>query len=233
MSTNLPSLPSQQDIAEMSRLRQIMEGANLPAVQEPVRAHYSGGSDGVRRPLNEGYVAPPAYSPVGLTGREDVDAMKAILERLNAVNGEDTEVLRETVPTSAPRLPNVASGPYEVAILLKESANGAELRSYDVINASRQPVVEGLVIKEAAQAVAKFLNKGQVLEGKKIQEVLELEEEYNRCRIEASKIKARYQRCVELGESDAANVFKSRHATTRATALAASDQIKSILESIR
>lgn len=236
MTTNLPALPNQQDIAEMARLRQIMEGSNLPTVREPVQAHYSGGSEGIRRPLHESHVAPPAYSAMG-AGREDVDAMKAILEKLNELDGSnDTKpVLTERTQIAAytQNKPVTAGGPYEVSILLKESANGQETKSYDVVDARRAPVVEALVIKEAAQAIAKFLNKGQSLDGKKIQEVLDLEEEYNRCRIEAGKIKSRYNRCVELGETAAADVFKARHSTTRATALAASDQIKSILESIR
>jgi hypothetical protein len=72
-----------------------------------------------------------------------------------------------------------------------------------------------------------------VLESAKVQEVLELEETYNRNRIEAGIVRGRYTRCVELGESEAAQVFKTRHATVRATAMSAQDQIKSILASIR
>lgn len=230
----IPSGPSQKDIAEMQRLRNIMNGtANVPAIQQPIQAQYSGGYAGTRQPIRE---SAPAYTPTYGTTADDVNAMKQILERLNAVSGDDQEVLNEVAPSSnTPALVEnrTSSGGFKVAIMLKEGANGKEQKSYDVIDATRQPVIENLCLQEAATAIMKYLNKGLSLQSNKVQEILELEETFNSNRIETAKLKQRYNRSVELGESEAAEVFKKRHSVARANALMAQDQIKSILESIR
>jgi hypothetical protein len=249
MSNIIPVGPSPKDVAEMARLRQIMNGgANVPAVQEPIQAHYAGGNPGSqRRPMHESRQAPPAqvYMPSVGTSREEVNAMKNLLETLAALSGDEVQsgqpaleapraALVETSAFSAPLLQGpVGGGPYEVLISLKENAAGKETRSYNVVDANRRDVVAGLVMQEAATAIMKLLNKGKVFESAAVQEIVELEEEFNRNRIETGHHKQRYQRAMELGESAAADVFKSKFSTARATALAAQDQIKSILESIR
>lgn len=229
----IPGVPSAQEVNEMKRLMQVMNGsANVPAVHTH-QAHYSGGHAGTRAPLKESYSAP--YVPSFGTSAEDVAAMKSIMERLNAINGEG-EMLTETVSapaTASAFAQEIPGDSFYVTEGLLES-NGKHIKAFNVVaGGSNQPVVESLVVLEAAQAVAKFLNKGLTVHNPKIQEVLELEETYNRSRIEAGTVKGRYNRCVELGESEAAAIFKSRHATVRATALSAQDQIKSILASIR
>lgn len=221
-----PTGPNQRDIAEMARLRAIMEGKSVPAIQDPIQAHYTGG----RAPLRENYI-PPVYNGGGSPSREDVDAMKTLLEKLNHLSGEEPKPAQLTERTTT--APLISSGSYEVIAMIKESSSGKESRAYNVVDGNRRDVVSDLLIKEAAQSIAKLMNKGLTLESSKVQEILELEEDYNRNRIEASKHKARFQRSSELGEAAAANVFKERFGVARANALAAQDQIKSILESIR
>lgn len=240
MSNSLiPMGPSNQDIAEMARLRQIMNGgSNVPAVQQPQQAHYSGGYAGTQRPLHESRQAPPAapYVPSFGTSREEVDAMKNLLETINALSGEEAaaprQTLQETTQYAAPGLPAPQNGPYSVMVTISESA-GKEVNRYNVVDANRQDVVPALVMKEAATAIMKLMNKGNALTSAKVQEVIELEEEFNRARIETGKHKARYTRSTELGETAAASVFKDRFNTSRAQALAAQDTIKSINEALR
>jgi len=242
MSNSLiPMGPSNADIQEMARLRNILNGgSNVPAVaNETVNAHYSGGYAGTQRPLNEsrGYVAPaaPAYMPSFGTSRADVDAMKNIMETLNQLSGDEEaprQQLQETSQFSSPALPAPQNGPYSVLAIIEESG-GKDVNRYNVVDAGRRDVAPGMVMKEAATAVMKLLNKGQSVSSPKVQEVLDLDEEFNRSRIETGRHKARYARSMELGESAAANVFKDRFNAARAQALAAQDTIKSINESLR
>lgn len=241
MSNLIPMGPSNADKAEMARLLQIMNGGNgggsVPAVQQPQQGQYSGGYAGTQRPLNESrsHVAPPAYMPSTGASREDVDAMKNLLEKINALGGDEAAPRQAQPLVEASHFssaPVSQSGPFTVLVQIVES-NGKEVSRYNVVDASRQDVVGNLVVKEAATAIMKLMNKGQGLDSAKVQEVLELEEEFNRNRIETGKHKARYTRSVELGETAAANVFKDRFNVAKANALAAQDQIKSILESIR
>lgn len=245
MSNSLiPMGPSNQDKAEMTRLLQIMNGgegaghANVPAVRDnTVNAHYAGGYAGTQRPLHESRQAPPAqpYIPTHGATREDVDAMKNLLETINALSGEEParRPVQESAALPAPTTPsNFATGSYTVLVSIQES-NGKEVNRYSVVDEHRRDVVSNLVIKEAATAIMKLLNKGNGLNSAKVQEVVDLEETFNRNRIESAKHKERYNRSMQLGETSAANVFKDRFNTCRAHALAAQDSIKSINESLR
>lgn len=234
MSNDLiPSnMPSARDIQEMARLRAIMEGTNVPAVQQPQQAFYTGGS----QPLRENHTT--HYSPSMGTSREDIDAMKNILTKLNSLSGEET-VMEQTAPSATKTYLNEGAavqksspGSFEVLISLKES-NGKETKSYNVVDGNRRDVVSNLRLQETAQAIMKLMNKGLDLNSTRVQEVLELEEEFNRNRLETAKHKARYTRSMELNETAAAEVFKTRFNVAKANALVAQDQIKSILESLR
>lgn len=242
MSNDLiPSnMPSARDIQEMSRLRAIMNGDIVPASEPTHQAHYTGGYTGTRQPINESRAA-PAYAPSFGTSREEVDAMKNILHKLNNLSGDPEPVCADPVPaltesttyasTSASTY-NQTPESYEVLIRLKES-NGKEIRSYYVVDSNRRDVVADLKLQEAAQAIMKLMNKGLSLTSPRVQEIIDLEEEFNRNRMETSRHKARYTRSMELNESAAAEVFKTRFNVAKANAIAAQDQIKSILGSIR
>jgi hypothetical protein len=238
----VPGVVSRDEVDSMKRMMMAISAAegpstnSVPAHHNPVHGgHYSGGG-GTRRPIHE---SAPVYSAGGLAGADDVDAMRTILQRFHAASGTGT-VYESDEPapqqaaflTEQRALPNGAT--WEVNIRLLES-NGKETKSYDVVESSnaRNKAAEGLALLEAAKAVSKFLNKGLTLESSKVQEVLELEETYNRNRIQANTARQRYARSTELGEASAAGVFKSQFETARAKALSSQDEIKSILESIR
>lgn len=239
----IPMGPSNQDKAEMTRLLQIMNGgegggASVPAVQAPIQAQYSGGYAGTQRPLYESQQAPAQpYMPSYGTSREEVDAMKNLLEKMNALSGDEVQAprqqLQETSHYAAPALPAAGgAGPFTVLVQIVES-HGKEVNRYSVVDSARQDVVKDLVMKEAATAIMKLMNKGNALHSAKVQEVIDLEETFNRNRIATAQNKQRYTKSMELGESAAAQVFKDRFATSRANALAAQDDIKTILDTIR
>lgn len=234
----IPAGPSQRDIQEMARLRAIMNGTNVPAVRDDtVNAHYAGGSAGTRRPLNESRApAAPVYAPSYGTSREEVDAMQNILNKLKVLEGNDApapapqrQMISETSQFSTQP---VGSGPFEVLAVIKES-NGKEVNRYSVVDANRRDVVGGLTLKESATAIMKLMNKGLAVESARVQEVINLEEDFNRNRLQTASHKQRYQRSMELGETAAAQVFKDRFNVAKANALAAQDEIKSIADSLR
>lgn len=218
MSNNLPMIPgmppSGAEINEMKRLMQITSGQSQ-------QGYYTGGSDGRRAPLNESNSRPPIYVPGGPPSHEDVAQMKTLLERLHVLNGD---------AVAKPQSRTSSSG-YSVQSILSESSGKAT--SFNVIDQNGTEVSSGLVISEAAEALSKLLNKGLTLQDSKVAEVLSLEEEYNTCRIEAGILRGRFDRARQIGESEAADVFKSRHAKVKATAIATHDRIKSILAAIR
>ncbi len=220
----IPGVPSNAEVDAMKRAMQAIHG-NVPSVHEQ-QASYSGGHQGTRRQINE-TVAAPAYMPSFGTSAEEVQQMKDLMEKLDRINGGSETMLTETAPA---QLPN--GGQYEVIAILAESEDAPKNFSV-VVSGTRQSAITGICLQEAAQAVAKYLNRGQTLESAKVQQVLDLEEDYNQSKVEARTIKERYNRAVKLGENEAAGVFKKRHAVVRANALSTQDQIKSILASIR
>lgn len=216
----VPGVPSSGEVDAMKRAMQALSG-NVPAVYEQ-QAQYSGGSAGVRQPLHENT---QPYMPSYGTSAEDVAQMKNILERLNAINGD------ESGPQMLTESQGNHRGGYHVVETIVE-ANGQQKPAFNVMGGS-VIAAESLSLKEAADAISKYLNKGLAVDSAKVQEVIQLEETYYRNRIEAGVIKSRYQRATQLGETESADVFKSRFNKVKAEALLASDQIKSILASIR
>jgi hypothetical protein len=220
--------PSIDDIEQMRRFRKIMESADASPTKPTTENHSS---------------SPKRVAPaVGLVGGNEQQAMKEILERLHRVAGDasyqlneeasyDPEV-REALHTLA--TPNgVMIGGWEVKISLDESSKNNR-KFYTVVNTTTKEIVsENLIIHEAALAIVKYLNKGYMADHVKIKEVLDLEETFNRNRMDAKIFKHRFNRCQQLDEQEASDVFASRYQTARANALAAQDQIQNIFKSTR
>lgn len=215
--------PSAQEISEMQKLIMLMNGDDSsPSV------------------TNE--VAPPAprYSPAA---NPDVSAMKSILE---SFYGAAEDALTETVEVSNydPRLKEalhtkrtnegVQIGRWEVRVKLVESQSAKPRKHYDVLNPTTgETLFSELVIFEAAHAIVRYLNKGLTSDHPKIQEIADLEEIYRRNRQDAMIFKKRFERCQELKEMAAGEVFEARHQKAKAQAIVANDSIKTILDNIR
>jgi hypothetical protein len=240
MSGYIPG-PSGQDINEMQRLIDIMNGNSGGYAAQ-------GGPSSPQQQITEtrrNPNAPMSLPPAG-PGPADTEAMRKVLESFYGAAGDAVSTLAEEAANDYqhPHLQEametrvtdhgVAIGKWEVRVRVQENATGQSRKLYDVLNpATREVVAEKLVVYEAAHAIVRFLNKGLNVNNGKVQEVLELEEKFHRTRQEAARFKQRFDRCVQLGEKEAADVFEARYQTARAHALVASDQIKSILDSIR
>jgi hypothetical protein len=216
-------VPSSKDIDAMRKLRSILDGAAATSYT-PAQTQTS------------------TVTPTSKTGRPDVDAMADILRRFNTAsegtaeklveNSKYDSELREFLHTQKTQT-GVKIGRYEVASNVAELA-GKKQKVFDVVaSGSEKRVFSSLTLIEAAHAIVRYLNKGLHTTDKKIQYVVELEETYTRNRMDALRFKHRYERCVQLHESQAGNVFADRYQVARANALVAMDQITSILNTIR
>jgi len=215
-----PTGPSSQDVSDMQRLIDVMNGKS-----DDVPMHHP--------------VAAPATTHVPAT---DTHAMKKILESFYGAAGD---AITEMVDSSAydPRLNEALNtkrtdegaiiGSWEVRVHLVESS-GSTRKVYDVLHpGSKSVLFNKLVIFEAAHAIVRYLNKGLAPDHVKIVEIADLEEMYRRNRQDAVIFKKRFERCLELKEEAAAEVFEARHQKARAQAIAANDSIKTILDNIR
>jgi hypothetical protein len=155
----------------------------------------------------------PSYG----TSAEDVQQMKNLLERLEQINGG--EAIKEAIGGSG----------YEAISVLSETGSKLSV----VAKGTRNAAVADLALNESAIAIAKLLNSGETLESSKVQQVLDLDEEYAQAKTKAVTIKENYSRAVKLNESESATVFKKRHAAVRANALAIQEELKALLTSIR
>lgn len=225
--------PSQKDISEMQKLINLMNGGE----PEPIQNSYSG--QGSYNDPYHTHMGAVTMAPVA--GGEAAD-MKRILESFYGAAGDAVETLKEEAQTS-PRLrealqtrrtdEGVQIGAWEVRVKMFESA-GKQRKIYDVLQAgSSSKLYEGLVILEAAHAIVRYLNKGLETTNGKITEIADLEEMFRRNRQDAATFKKRFERCMELKETAAAEVFEARWQRARAQAIVANDQIKSILDNIR
>jgi hypothetical protein len=217
--------PSTQEINEMQKLIMLMNG-----------------EDSSPSPIMEQAPQAPRYTP---SSNADVSAMKSILE---SFYGAAEDALTETFEVSNydPKLKEalhtkktnegVMIGRWEVRVKLVESQsrNQKPRKHYDVLNpATGETMFSELVIFEAAHAIVRYLNKGLTAEHPKIQEIADLEEIYRRNRQDAMIFKKRFERCQELKEMAAGEVFEARHQKARAQAIVANDSIKTILDNIR
>jgi hypothetical protein len=221
--------PTNQDISEMQRLINAMNGLEDNSYSAPIAPHAP-------------RVAPQRVVDYSGPSAPDAADMKRIMEAFAGAAGDARESLREEATTS-PRLREAMStrrtdegvqiGAWEVRVKMFETAGG-QRKAYDVFHAgSKDRLYEGLVIFEAAHAIVRYLNKGIPTDHAKITEIADLEETFRRNRQDAVTFKKRFERCTELKESAAAEVFEARWQRARAQAIVANDQIKTILDNIR
>lgn len=220
----LPSGPSRQDVDSMRKFKEIMEGKTI---HEGVKV---GGQ--TSRVNNTSTQSP--YMPYH-NHQADVQNMKSILEKFYESQGNSIkENVRETVKplyesqNISQRTPD---SHYEVRTRLTENSKGKEIKTYDVV-CERQIISEGHILKEAAKSISIFMNRGHDINSSRINEILDLESDYKRNRIEAGKIKKHYDRCVELGESEAAAIFSKKFHSAKANFVSAKESLESIYESL-
>lgn len=222
--SNFAAGPSAVEVSEMQKLINLMNSDNQMEY-EPARPS-----------------APAPAASHSVSGNTDAAAMKKILESFYGAAGEAVNEtvsvsnhdagLREALQTQRTD-EGAIIGSWEVRVKINESA-GTKRKVYDVRHpGSKEVLFNDLVIFEAAHAIVRYLNKGLATTHPKIVEIADLEEIYRRNRQDAMIFKKRYERCVELKETAAGEVFEARYQKARAQAIVANDSIKTILQNIR
>lgn len=153
-------------------------------------------------------VIPPAEPAA--TGNPDVDAMKAILEKFQAVGGdhlfetEDPDVREALVTEKTPTGARIGS--WEIVV------TEGDIRQYDVVHtATREPIAKDLYLYEAAYGLVKRLNEGGTINDSRVKDLLRLEEEYAKNRNDAAQYRQRTKTLREKGETVRAAVAEDRY----------------------
>lgn len=240
---NLPAVSvSRQDVDEMKKLMKLMEGSNLPA---EMSAQYE--SNYQQRPQQQytnqrraGHPAPPAapasaYS--GISGGEDVLAMKRILEGFYDALGQSesdelpqnsastSQLLQENHQLPAPKQTSI----WKVSKVILEQKQGRSVEIYQISNGVDKLPFK-FVLKESAYSVSKLLNNGFETESAKVRRIIDMDTEFAESRRETAKLKQLYERSLALNETESADVFAKKHQTAKANALSVKSKIESIWE---
>lgn len=160
----------------------------------------------------------------------NVDAMKVILERINAVAdipvdrltiaAEKDRVLAEALKTEKTDK-GARIGDWEIVV-----NEGADLKTYDVVStATGQPLAKDLYLYDAAYGLVKRLNEGVTINDGRIRELLRLEEDYARNRDEAAQFKQQTERLRQKGEDVRAAIAEDRFDKSQTLAIEARERL--------
>jgi|ERR1700691_5519811 len=213
--TNVPMLPSLSDIEQMKKFKSIADENNTP------REYYTDLSLNKKPIQSKQHIMENKIN----NSASNIQNMKNILEKLHKI---DNNILIETKSINKEIVET-----WKVKTNILENSSNKPKKTFNVFNnKTSQSILENLTLNESAKAISLFLNKGLTIEHNKIQEIINLTETFNISRLEANKFKQRYQRCIELKETEAGNIFSKKFQISKTNAIVAYDKIKSILENI-
>jgi len=224
------TMVSQEEIAAMARLREIMEG-KTPS------SHNSTGN-GQKTQQQPKYVE---VTGPGVVTRQEVDAMATVMNRLNnvmnQVSGEmivesshDPE-LREALMTQVGE-DGVKIGAYKIKIN-EHDDRIATKKSFSVINQiTGETIAHELGLYEAAHGLVKLLNSGNFINSVKVRKLLESESTYTGQKVDAIRYKRSAHRAKNSGDSHRYELFESRRQRAVDLALHAKAEVKDIYNNI-
>jgi hypothetical protein len=178
--------------------------------------------------------APPAMTDVAtglaeataLTGNPDANAMKVILERFQMAAEDLTEAaktdvdLRESLYTSKTDS-GTRIGSWEIIF---KQVDGT--RIFDLVNvATREPIATDLMLYEAAVSLARCLNDGISITDKRVRDIIVLEDEYVKNRIEAAHFKSHLKHMRSKGKDTRAAIAEDRFDEASRKAIEAQERI--------
>ena len=184
-------------------------------------------------------------SPSGsVCSNDEYVFMKKILDKFRTATESATQTImedskidpkiRESLQTKI--LPNDQGsivGSWEIKTSILETL-GTDKKYYTVTNTyTREVIAKELSLYESALCLVKLLNNGVKVSSVSLNEVRQLDEQYNRNRLDAMRFSKLFKRSMGLKQEDAASIFNSRYQTARANALVAKEQISSIRDSVR
>lgn len=212
-----------EEINEMDRLRRIMEG-DLNASKES-------------SPLKGGTTAPvdPLISGPGVTA-EDIAAMGEILKKMNNAimaplveeASQDSE-LRSALVTEA--VDNgFKIGSWTVQKIVQEGVTGKDEVFYKVYGEKTGEFFQKpFKLHEAATAVVKLMNHGHDINSSQVEELLKLDQEYQRLRLKALEEKARWRRVQGTDMEWKQDVYEAKFDAAKSRALYIKERVKNML----
>lgn len=233
MNNLIPMTPSRGEIQMMEQTRDILNSLEHPASHNNVGS-YTG--QRLYENTNHAQRNRPSPSPIYPTyipddPQQGVEAMKNIMESLNSVFGEENSYSKETYNTQQIKEKNSTyenmSDNWEVVVSLDETGS----RIYTVKNESRE-IFEDMSFSlfESAYTISKILNKNGST--RRINDIIELDEDFKTYRSESILSKRNYNACIKLNESEAAVIHNTRYKQSQQKAVAIQESVKNILKSI-
>lgn len=225
--------PSPEDIKEMRRLQQLLNGmgeddyASEPYAKKPVMNESYDNYQDYDPEMNR--VAPPAVM-VG----DDADEIRRLIRAMDHIMPETINEsrhnpeLREAIITEKVNNTTVKVGAWQIEKKLMESA-GKKDAFYEVSNVVTRQHLEPVLVYESAQAILKILNQGHNLNDKEIDAIMELDSEYQRLRSKALEEKAIWQRAKGSNLEWKQQLYESKFNSSQYQALYIKERIKNFL----
>lgn len=190
-------------------------------------------NDFLTAPIPPGFAPPEAPIPPMVTVASAFPVNSG-LPNLDNVAAEVANTLSH-MPAQAPVAPAMTTLPGSESIVYEVRVKNADgVKRFAVFNKTLNTVIKAdLEVREAAEAIVKYLQRGFSFDSAKVQEIIDLEETFFRNKNDANLFKKRYETSIEKEEFKSAEVFETRFQVAKANAIVAADQLRSILASFR
>jgi hypothetical protein len=218
--------PSVSDINDMKNILAALNGDSpMPKSPQVNNVHKQ-----INGPINVAKLREP-----------DVSGMKDILSKLSVVTDNTVVSLnesaqydidvREALETERTET-GTRIGSWEIHTNVYEKM-GKEIKTFDVFNVhTKETIAEDLYLYEVAHGLVRLFNRGDKLNSQNVRQLLTLEEQYTRNRIDALRFKKRYQDSIKSNDRTTAGIMESRYQKSRQEALSAKNRISELYESI-
>ena len=172
----------------------------------------------------------------GQVTRKDVDAMAAVMAKLNSVSnhvidgmiteGNSNRELSEALSTE--RVANgVKVGRYQITIKEDEKRLAGK-QFYSIYNRlTTETLADDISLYETALAVIRHLNRGKIISSTEVRKLLEHDDSYTSHRIDALNYKRRIATTADPSKKD---IFESRYQASLDRCMAAKKTIKMLVD---
>ena len=171
----------------------------------------------------------------------DVQGMKKILEGFYSAASNTAETLRKessydrevSEALQTERTENGSRvGSWQINVNVHDRS-GKDFKTYDVISTyNEEPIAKDLYLYEVAHGLVMLLNRGETITGRAIREMLNLEEQYTRNRLDAIRFKKRYNESLRNNDRSTAEIMESRYSQAKTQALQAKNNINNLYEKL-
>ena len=227
MNNLIHTSPSRGEVEMMAQTRDILNSLEQPSTAV---GNYSGqrlyeNTTHRPAPIPMHRPIPPTFVPDD--PQQAVEAMKKIRESLDNLFDDPSPNTREIMENKKSYISQSDNNSWEVVVSLDTTGN----RIYNVKNESREVFNNiNFNLFESAYTIAKILNKNKSTN--RIDDIIELDEEFRTYRSESTLSKKNYNDCIKINESESAVIYNTRYKNAQQKAIAIQEVVKNILKSI-